>query len=108
MRKWNGVIQIQPAERMNRAGKKDAGYHVGQGAQMLPLAIAYDRLWEDFTPAQRQQITTAMIDFSIRPTLAALFKAKPWWVTGMNNWTTIRLNTGFNFRLILIRNEGSE
>jgi hypothetical protein len=76
---------------LKRGGKKTIDLHVGQASNMMPLAVAYDWLYPHLSPDQRRQIMTAMIDYSVRPTLEALYGYDPraWWVNGMNNWTTI-------------------
>lgn len=76
---------------LGRAGKKTIDLHVGQASNMMPLAVAYDWLYPHLSADQRRSMMTAMIDYSVRPTLEALYGYDPraWWVNGMNNWTTI-------------------
>lgn len=78
---------------LNKAGDKGAGYHVGQGSNMLPLAVAYDWLYDEFSPEQRKLIAKAMVDYSIKPTIDAMHKpdGRTFWVVQVNNWTTICL-----------------
>jgi hypothetical protein len=87
---------------LGRAGNKTRGYHVGQGSQFVPLAVAYDWLHPDLTPAQRRQIVEAMLTYHFVPTLDALHGPhKPWWINSMNNWTTINLGGAVCIALVV-------
>lgn len=76
---------------LTRGGKKTIDLHVGQASNMMPLAIAYDWLYPFLDDAQRKEIVVALCDYSIRPTLEALYgyDGRAFWVAGLNNWTTI-------------------
>ena len=79
---------------LRRAGNNTWQYHVGQGSNMMPLAIAYDWLHADLSPQQRRDIASAIVEYSIRPTCDAVNAPddrpeRIWWVTGFNNWSTI-------------------
>lgn len=78
-------------DALERGGKQTIDLHVGQASNMMPLAVAYDYLWDHLSPDQRRTITRALLNYSVRPTLEALYgyDERAWWVTKMNNWTTI-------------------
>jgi hypothetical protein len=91
---------------LEKVGRKDRDYHVGQGSNTLPLATAYDFLHADLSPEQRQRIVRTLIDYCFVPTLEAMFingpdAPKTFWVTGYNNWTTINLGGAIGFALAL-------
>ena len=92
MRAKGVAATMELVASLRRTGKMVSFYEVGQGSVMMPLAVAYDWLYDDLDDAQRKQIMLAMIDYSIRPTLEALHKTRPFWIEILSNWT--RINVG--------------
>jgi hypothetical protein len=99
-------VGLALADALRRAGRKDRDYHVGQGSNMLPLAMIYDWTYDRLTPEQRRELVQAMLNYSFIPTLDAMYVGGPkagktFWVSGYNNWTTICIGGALGLGLAL-------
>lgn len=75
------------AELINAAGFPDWNpQHFLDTAELtLGMALAYDWLYEELTPEQRDQIAEAIIEKGLKPG----FGPKTWWVSTTNNWNQV-------------------
>lgn len=70
------------------------------------FAIAYDWLYHDWSPTQRQTIRQAIIDKGLKPAMACYQGTyKPnWWIKGTNNWNQV-CNGGVGIGALAIADE---
>ncbi len=76
------------------------------GEMALALALAYDWLHDDWTPAEREQIREALLRHALRPGLDA-HENGAWWARGTNNWNQV-CNGGLACAALAIADEEPE
>ncbi len=94
-------VEMDLVDALQRVGSTSTSIHVGQGSNIQPLAVIYDFLYDEFTPAQRQSIASAIILYGIIPSFNGMLAPmnqsdRKWWAknTSINNWSTIILGGG--------------
>lgn len=94
----NELVQVEMdlVDALQRVGNTTVNVHVGQASNIQPLAVIYDGLYDDFTPAQRQSIASAIMNYGVIPAFTGMLAPpnhgdRKWWskTTGVNNWSTI-------------------
>lgn len=94
-------VTMDLVDALQRAGSSTVGFHVGQGSNMMALAVLYDWLHGEFTGMQRQLIAATMVDYSIVPTFNVMLAPtshsdRKWYAKpgAVSNWTTICIGGG--------------
>ena len=94
-------VEMDLVGALQKVGSTGTSIHVGQGSNIQPLAVIYDALYDDFTPAQRQGIAAAIVNYGIIPAFNGMLAPmnqgdRKWWAksTSINNWSTIILGGG--------------
>lgn len=60
-------------------------HYLDVGEMTLALAVGYDWLYAEMTPAERKLISDAIIEKGLKTSLTG----NHWWITGTNNWSPV-------------------